>query len=81
VGDVRFALQVRIDRAAEQARLGKEIERIRAEKVKAEAQLANERFVARAPAAVVDEMRARLAEFSQTLRRLEDQSARLAQSA
>jgi len=81
VGDVRIALQVRIDRAAEQARLGKEIERIRAEKIKAEAQLANERFVARAPAAVVDEMRARLAEFSQTLRRLEDQSDRLARSA
>ena len=48
--------------------------------VKAEAKLGNEGFVARAPAAVVEQERQRLAEFSQTLRRLEDQAARLAPS-
>jgi valyl-tRNA synthetase len=81
VADVRLALQLKIDLAAEQARLTKEIERLRGEQAKAEAKLANQGFVARAPAAVVDQERARLAEFSQTLQRLEDQRARLARSA
>ena len=80
VGNARLALEVQIDVAAEQARLAKEIERLKGEVAKAEAQLGNERFVARAPAVVVEQMRARLAEFSQTLRRLEDQAARLAPS-
>jgi valyl-tRNA synthetase len=79
-GNARLALEVQIDVAAEQARLAKEIERLRGEVLKAEAQLGNERFVARAPADVVAQMRARLAEFSSTLRRLEDQAARLAPS-
>jgi valyl-tRNA synthetase len=81
VADVRLALQLKIDLAAEKARLTKEIERLRGEQAKAEAKLANQGFVARAPAAVVDQERARLAEFSQTLQRLEDQRARLARSA
>jgi valyl-tRNA synthetase len=71
---------VEIDLAAEQARLAKEIARLRGEIAKAEGKLANQSFVARAPAAVVEQERARLAEFSATLRRLEDQSARLAPS-
>jgi valyl-tRNA synthetase len=77
-GQARFALEVQIDVAAEQARLAREIARLQSEVAKAEAQLGNERFVGRAPAEVVAQMRARLAEFSQTLRRLEDQAARLA---
>jgi valyl-tRNA synthetase len=79
-GNARLALEVRIDVAAEQARLAKEIARLQAEVVKAEAKLGNAGFVARAPAAVVEQERQRLAEFSQTLRRLEDQAARLSQS-
>ena len=79
-GDARFALEVQIDVAAEQLRLAKEIARLKGEVVKAEAQLGNERFVARAPADVVAQMRARMAEFSQTLRRLEDQAGRLGPS-
>jgi valyl-tRNA synthetase len=76
-GDVRLALQVQIDVAAEQARLAKEIARLKGEIAKAEAQLGNPKFVERAPEAVVSEMRGRVAEFSRTLLRLEDQAARL----
>ena len=79
-GDARFALKVQVDPAAEHARLSKEIARLHGEVVKAEAKLGNQGFVARAPAAVVEQERLRLAEFSQTLRRLEDQAKRLALS-
>ena len=79
-GGARMALEVQIDVAAEQARLAKEIARLQGEVAKAQAKLGNEGFVARAPAAVVEQERQRLAEFSQTLRRLEDQAARLAPS-
>jgi valyl-tRNA synthetase len=76
-GGLRLALHVQIDVAAEKARLAKEITRLQGEIVKATAKLGNESFVARAPAVVVEQERARLAEFSQTLRRLEDQAQRL----
>ena len=79
-GNARLALEVQVDIAAEQARLAKEITRLQGEVVKAEAKLGNAGFVARAPAAVVEQERQRLAEFSQTLRRLEDQAKRLAPS-
>ncbi len=81
VGDIRLALVVPIDVDAERARQSKEIERLQGEIRKAEAKLGNESFVARAPAAVVEQERARLADFRQALRRLEDQRDRLAQSA
>jgi valyl-tRNA synthetase len=80
VNAVRVALRIEIDVAAEQARLAKEIARLQGEIAKAQAQLGNQGFVARAPAAVVAERRERLAEFTQALARLEDQSARLAPS-
>ena len=77
VGDLRIALRVEIDLDAELARLAKEIARIKGEIAKAQGKLGNEGFVARAPAPVVEQERERLAEFSLTLRRLEDQAARL----
>jgi valyl-tRNA synthetase len=76
-GDLRLALHVQVDVAAENARLGKEINRLLGEITKAEAKLGNESFVARAPAAVVDQERARLAEFKQAVSRLQHQQARL----
>jgi valyl-tRNA synthetase len=79
-GGVRMALRVQIDTAAEQVRLDKEMTRLKGEIAKAEAKLGNEHFVARAPATVVAQERERLAEFTQTLRRLEDQAKRLARS-
>ena len=74
---MRLALEVQIDVPAERARLAKEIERLRGEIAKAHAKLANQSFVARAPLAVVEQERARLAAFTDTLLRVEQQSARL----
>jgi valyl-tRNA synthetase len=78
VGGLRLALHVQVDPAAEAARLDREITRLQGEIGKAEAKLGNESFVSRAPAAVVEEMRARLAEFKQALSRLQAQRSRLA---
>lgn len=79
-GALRLALHVEIDVEAELARLGKEVARLEGEITKAEAKLGNESFVARAPAAVVEQERARLAGFRQALDRLRDQRDRLAAS-
>ena len=80
-GESRLALHVEIDVAAETERLGKEITRLQGEITRAQAKLANESFVARAPAAVVEQEKLRVAEFSATVVRLQDQAARLATSA
>ncbi len=77
-GALRLALHVEIDVAAETARLGKEIARLEGEITKAQAKLGNESFVARAPAAVVQQEQARLDGFSQALDRLRSQRDRLA---
>ena len=80
-GDLRLALHVEVDVAAELERLGKEITRLDGEIAKATAKLANESFVARAPAAVVDQEKKRAADFTATRDRLRDQVRRLAASA
>jgi valyl-tRNA synthetase len=59
----KVLLHVEIDRDAERARLQKEIERIEAEVAKAKGKLGNASFVERAPAAVVEQERKRLADF------------------
>jgi valyl-tRNA synthetase len=77
VEPLRLMLEVEVDPVAERARLEKERTRVQAEVARARAKLANEGFVARAPAAVVEQERARLVQFEATLRKLEEQFERL----
>jgi valyl-tRNA synthetase len=77
VGDMRMMLVVEIDKDAERARLAKEIARIQGEMAKAQAKLANPSFVDKAPAAVVQQEQARLADFAAMLQKVEAQHARL----
>ncbi|MFM8928421.1 MAG: valine--tRNA ligase [Betaproteobacteria bacterium] len=78
VGTLRLALKVEVDVAAEAVRLDKEVARLQGEITKAQGKLASESFVARAPAAVVEQERQRVADFSLTLQRVQEQRARLA---
>jgi valyl-tRNA synthetase len=77
VGDMRMMLVVEIDKDEERARLAKEISRIQNEIKKAETKLSNPSFVDKAPAAVVQQEQARLADFAAMLQKLEAQRARL----
>ena len=77
VGEVEMMLKIEIDVVAERERLGKEITRLNGEITKITTKLANEAFVAKAPAAVVSQEKTRLAEFQSTVSKLEAQIAQL----
>ncbi|HEX7044624.1 MAG TPA: valine--tRNA ligase [Burkholderiales bacterium] len=67
-----------IDKRAELERLQKEISKFEKELAKARAKLANRDFVARAPAHVVEQERARVQQFEQALAKLDAQRAQVA---
>jgi valyl-tRNA synthetase len=77
VGTDKLVLKVEIDVAAERERLSKEIARLNAEVSKCNAKLQNESFVAKAPAAVVEQEQRRLAEYQTTIGKLTAQLTRL----
>ena len=77
VGDARLCLYMEIDVPAEKARLSKEAARLQGEVAKANAKLSNEAFVAKAPPAVIEQERKRIADFTATLAKIQDQLARL----
>jgi len=76
VGDFKLMLKVEVDIGAEIARIGKEIAAQEMQVQKAQQKLANPNFVDRAPASVVDQERARLAAFEDTLGKLRVQLAK-----
>ncbi len=77
VGEARICLFVEVDVGAEKLRLGKEIARLENELVKATAKMSNEAFVAKAPPAVIEQEKKRMADFASTLPQLKEQLARL----
>jgi valyl-tRNA synthetase len=77
IGNFKLMLKVEIDVEAERERLDKEITRLSNEINKAEGKLGNEKFVARAPAAVVDQEKKRLEGFNTTLAQLQAQRKKL----
>ena len=77
VGEARICLHMQVDVAAEKLRLGKEAARLEGEIAKANNNLGNEAFVAKAPPVVIEQARKRVADFVATLAKVQDQLARL----
>ena len=77
VGDSKLMLKVEIDVKAERERLSKEAARLAGEVKKCQSKLGNERFVSKAPAAVVDTEKKRLTEFTALLAKVEEQLNKL----
>ncbi|HQW81222.1 MAG TPA: valine--tRNA ligase [Pseudomonadota bacterium] len=79
VGTLRVLIPLAglIDLDAEKKRLDREITRVEGEVKKCQNKLASDTFVANAPAAVVEQERARLAEWNQQIEGLRSQRAKL----
>ena len=76
-GSGKLMLHVEIDRDAEKQRLAKELDRLDSEVAKATAKLGNASFVERAPPAVVEQERKRLADFEAKRTDLRNQLVKL----
>ena len=79
VGELRLLIPLAglIDVDAECARLAKEISRVNGEIAKCKGKLDTPTFVANAPAAVVEQERQRLADFSVLIETLQEQARKL----
>ena len=77
VGEARLCLFMEVDVAAEKIRLTKEATRLEGEITKANAKLGNEAFVAKAPPAVIEQEKKRVADFGATLDKIRQQLQRL----
>jgi len=66
-------LKIELDAAAERVRITKELANLEDQMTRAKAKLANAAFVEKAPAKVVEQERARLAAFEDSLAKLKDQ--------
>ena len=77
VGEARLCLFMEVDVAAEKIRLGKEVTRLVSEIGKANGKLSNEAFVAKAPPAVIDQERKRVADFEANLSKMKSQLLQL----
>ena len=77
VGNWRLMLHIEIDRDTEIVRLDKEIARLDNEIAKATVKLSNASFVDRAPAAVVEQEKKRMADFAATLEKVRAQRTKL----
>ena len=78
VGEARLCLFMEVDVAAEKIRLSKEVARLEGEIGKANGKLSNEAFVAKAPPAVIEQERKRVADFEATLIKVKSQLGQLA---
>jgi valyl-tRNA synthetase len=67
-----------IDVAAEMARIDKQLEKLSGEVARIEGKLSNEGFVAKAPAAVIDKERSKMADLKRDMDKLKEQQAELA---
>ena len=77
VGDMEVLVPMAglIDKDAELARLQKEIDKVSKDLQRIQGKLGNESFVAKAPAAVVDKEKAKLADLTLTVEKLNEQKA------
>ena len=80
VGDLSVLIPMAglIDKAAELARLDKAIEKLEKEAGKVRGKLANENFVGKAPAAVIEKEKAKLAEAESVLTKMQEQKEQIA---
>ncbi|MEY4695181.1 MAG: Valine--tRNA ligase [Pseudomonadota bacterium] len=77
VGEARLCLFIEVDVAAEKIRLTKEAARLEGEIAKATGKLSNDAFVAKAPPAVIEQEKKRVADFSATVEKIRQQLQRL----
>ena len=79
VGEMKILIPLAglIDKDAELARLAKEISKIQANVDKTTAKLVNKNFVDKAPAAVVEKERERLAEMTRSIEQLKEQAEKI----